>query len=47
MKYALKDFSDKYYKPLNEMLQDMAEKCTGGEEVTIKFPTGKITIKLY
>ena len=45
-KMLLKDLVDKYYSELNSMVNDLAEKCTGGEEVSIVFPNGRVTIKL-
>jgi hypothetical protein len=37
---------DKYYSELNSIVDDLAKKCTGGEEVSIVFPSGRVTIKL-
>ena len=45
-KLLLKEVVDKYYPELNAMVNDLAQKCTGGEEVTIVLQNGKITIKL-
>ena len=45
-KMLLKDLVDKYYSELNSMVNDLAEKCTGGEEASIVFPNGIVTIKL-
>ena len=45
-KLALKDVADRYYTELDDMLNDLAVKCTGGEEVRLVFPAGSITIKL-
>ena len=45
-KMLLKDLVDKYYSELNGIVNDLAEKCTGGEEVSIVFPSGRVTIKL-
>ena len=45
-KMLLKDLVDKYYSDLNSMVNNLAEKCTGGEEVSIVFPNGRVTIKL-
>lgn len=42
----LKDLVDKYYSKLNSIVDDLAKKCTGGEEVSIVFPSGRVTIKL-
>ena len=45
-KYLLKEMVEKYYNQLDGMVNDLAVKCTGGEEATLSFPLGKITIKL-
>jgi hypothetical protein len=45
-KLVLREIADKYYNQLNDMLNDLAYKCTGGEEMTMAFPSGKIIIKL-
>lgn len=45
-KLLLKEVVNKYYTELNDMVNDLAQKCTGGEEVTIVLQNGKITIKL-
>lgn len=42
----LKEFIGKYYDTLNEMVNECARKCIGGEEVTLNFTAGKVTIKL-
>ena len=35
-----------HYNALYEILLDLAKRSSGGEEATITFPVGKITIKL-
>lgn len=45
-KYPLKDLAMKYYDQLETMVNDLAEKSTGGEEATVVFSMGKVTIKL-
>ena len=45
-KLLLKEVVNKYYTELNDMINDLAQKCTGGEEVTIVLQNGKVTIKL-
>lgn len=45
-KMILKELAKKYYDPLDKMVKDLAVSCTGGEEITIVFPLGKVTIKL-
>lgn len=44
--YPLKDLAFKYYDILEPIINDLAQKCTGGEEVSLVFPCGKVTIKL-
>ena len=44
--YPLKDLALKYYDVLEPIVNDLASKCTGGEEVSLVFLAGKITIKL-
>ena len=44
--FVLSELVKKYYDPLDEMVKDLALKCVGGEEVTLTFPLGKVTIKL-
>lgn len=44
--YPLKDLALKYYDTLEPIIDDLAQKCTGGEEVSLVFPRGKVTIKL-
>jgi hypothetical protein len=44
--YALKDLALKYYDTLEPIVNDLASKCIGGEETSLVFAMGKITIKL-
>ena len=44
--YVLKDLALKYYDELEPIVNDLASKCTGGEEASLVFPAGKIIIKL-
>ena len=44
--YVLKDLALKYYDTLEPIINDLAQKCTGGEEVSLTFPCGKVIIKL-
>ena len=44
--YPLKDLALKYYDDLESIVNDLATKCAGGEEASLVFPSGKITIKL-
>lgn len=44
--YPLKDLALKYYDDLEAIVNDLATKCAGGEETSLVFPSGKITIKL-
>ena len=44
--YPLKDLALKYYDVLEPIVNDLATKCTGGEEASLVFSAGKITIKL-
>jgi hypothetical protein len=37
---------NKYYTQLEDMVNELASKCVGGEEVTVAFTAGKVTIKL-
>ncbi len=46
MNYALKDLALKYYDTLEPIVNDLASKCTGGEECTLSFSSGTIIIKL-
>jgi hypothetical protein len=45
-KMLLRDLIDKYYTELDDIVNDLAQKCTGGEEVSVMFPNGRVTIKL-
>ena len=44
--YALKDLALKYYDVLEPIVNDLASKCTGGEECRLSFSNGIIIIKL-
>lgn len=44
--YVLKDLALKYYDQLEAIVNDLAEKSTGGEEASLVFGNGKVTIKL-
>ena len=44
--YVLKDLALKYYDQLEAIVNDFAEKSTGGEEASLMFGNGKVTIKL-
>ena len=44
--YVLKELALKYYDTLEPIVNDLASKCTGGEECRLSFPSGTITIKL-
>ena len=44
--YVLKDLALKYYDQLEAIVNDLAEKSTGGEETSLVFGNGKVTIKL-
>ena len=44
--FILKDLALKYYDTLEPIVNDLASKCTGGEECRLSFPSGTITIKL-
>ena len=44
--YPLKDLALKYYDDLEAIVNDLALKCAEGEETSLVFPSGKITIKL-
>jgi len=44
--YVLKDLALKYYDDLEAIVNDLASKCTGGEECRLGFSNGTITIKL-
>lgn len=45
-KMVLKELIGKYHSELETIVNDLAQKSTGGEEATIVFPMGKVTIKL-
>ena len=45
-KLPLKEVAIKYHKQLEAMVDDLAQKSTGGEEASFVFPMGKVTIKL-
>lgn len=44
--FVLKDLALKYYDELEAIVNDLASKCTGGEEASLAFSAGKIIIKL-
>ena len=44
--FILKDMALKYYDTLEPIINDLASKCTGGEECTLSFSSGTIIIKL-
>lgn len=44
--YTLKELSLKYYDTFESIMDDLAQKCAGGEEYSLNFSGGKITIKL-
>lgn len=44
--FVLKDLALKYYDTLEHIIDDLAHKCTGGEECKLSFNNGTITIKL-
>ena len=44
--YVLKELALKYYDQLEAIVNDLAEKSTGGEEASLVFGNGKVTIKL-
>ena len=46
MKFILQEFCGKYYDTLNNMVNDLAKECTGGEECSLSFPCGRVTIQL-
>ena len=45
-KLVLEEVANRYYKDLESMVNNLATKCTGGEETKIAFPNGTVTIKL-
>ena len=44
--FVLKDLALKYYDTLEPIIDDLASKCSGGEECRLSFPSGTVTIKL-
>ena len=44
--YVLKDLALKYYDTLEPIVNDLASKCTGGEECKLSFGSGTVIIKL-
>lgn len=44
--FVLKELALKYYDTLEPIVNDLASKCTGGEETKLSFPNGTVTIKL-
>ena len=44
--FVLKDLALKYYDDLEAIVNDLASKCTGGEECKLSFSSGTIIIKL-
>ena len=44
--YVLKDLALKYYDDLESIVNDLASKCSGGEECKLSSGSGTITIKL-
>jgi len=44
--YFLKDLALKYYDTLEPIVNDLASKCTGGEECKLSFDSGIVIIKL-
>ena len=42
----LSEVANKHYDTLEEVINELAGKCVGGEETTLHFPAGRITIKL-
>lgn len=44
--YVLKDLALKYYDDLEPIVNDLASKCTGGEECKLSFSSGTVIIKL-
>ena len=44
--FVLKDLALKYYDTLEPIVNDLASKCTGGDECRLSFSNGIITIKL-
>lgn len=44
--FVLKDLALKYYDTLEPIIDDLASKCTGGEECRLAFSNGTVTIKI-
>lgn len=44
--FVLKDLALKYYDTLEPIVNDLASKCTGGEECKLSFSSGTVIIKL-
>lgn len=44
--FVLKDLALKYYDTLEPIVNDLASKCSGGEECKLSFSNGTVTIKL-
>ena len=44
--YVLKDLALKHYDTLESVVNDLALKCTGGEECKLSFSNGTVIIKL-
>ena len=44
--FVLKDLALKYYNDLELIVNDLASKCTGGEECKLSFSSGTVIIKL-
>ena len=44
--FVLKDLALKYYDTLEPIVNDLASKCTGGEECRLSFDSGTVIIKL-
>ena len=44
--FVLKDLALKYYDDLESIVNDLASKCTGGEECKLSFGSGTVIIKL-
>jgi hypothetical protein len=42
----INELVSKYYDDLETIVNHLAEKCLGGEKVSINFAAGKVTIKL-
>jgi hypothetical protein len=44
--FVLKDLALKYYDTLEPIVNDLASKCSGGEECKLSFSNGTVIIKL-